>query len=642
MKANAALAFTLAGLSLWLLRAETEPSVSANRYRRVAQFCASTVLLVGLLTLTEYVFSWDLGIDQLLFQETLGAIGTSSPGRMGPDTALNFVLVGIALLLLEVKTRRGHRPAQLLALTAGFVSMLALIGYAYGSTSFYGVPSYTKVPVHTAATFVVLCVGFFSARPDGPLMTILTSASASGFMARRLLAAAVFLPLVLGWLMFMGQRAGLYDTEYGLALFALSNILVLTVLILWSASLLFRTDTERRRAEESQRATEERFRAVAETANDAIVSWDSCGNISYFNKAAERTFGYPAADVLGKPLTVLMPERFHDAHRQGLARFLSTGEAHVIGKTVALTGKRTDGSEFPLELSLATWKAPEGLFFTGMVRDVTERKRTEGIEQIKTLERHRAELARSNVELTAANRELEAFTYSVSHDLRAPLRHVDGFSKILLEEFAPQLDSNAQHCLQRIQEGVRQMGVLVDDLLNLGRVGRQTLSRQPTALKSLVLEVLAELKSEAAGREIEWGIGDLPVVECDPSLMKLVFANLLSNAIKFTRLQRQAVIQVGQMTAEGQPVIFVRDNGIGFNMRYAHKLFGIFQRLHRQEDFEGTGVGLANVQRIIHKHGGRVWAEAEPYKGATFLFTLAGTAIGQPETKATVRGEAWQ
>jgi two-component system, sensor histidine kinase and response regulator len=256
------------------------------------------------------------------------------------------------------------------------------------------------------------------------------------------------------------------------------------------------------------------------------------------------------------------------------------------------------------------------------------------------LHRKTQQLETLNDQLAAANKELEAFSYSVSHDLRAPLRQVDGFSKILLREFGPQLDSGGQHYLERIREGVQRMGRLVDDLLNLGRVGRQVVVRRPTALKATVMEALAELKPEIVDREIEWRIGDLPLVQCDPGLMKLVFANLLSNAIKFTRQQKQAVIEVGQMIVEGQPVIFVRDNGVGFNMRYAHKLFGIFQRLHRQGDFEGTGVGLANVQRIIHRHGGHVWAKAEPYKGATFFFTLPGTAVAEPESHATVRGRA--
>ncbi len=627
IKANTAVAFILAGLSLWLLC--PEPSAIANRRRRLAQFCALTVVLVGLLTLTEYMFGWDLKIDQLQFQELRGAIGTSSLGRMAPNTAFGLVMVGLALVVLDVETRRAHRPAQFLALMAGLVSLLAFIGYPYASTSFHMISSYTGMVWYASLTMLVLCTGILFARPDRGVMTIVTSKGVAGLVVRRLLPAAVFLPIVVGWLRLAGERAGLYETEFGLGLFALLNVLVFGALIWWTADLVFRVDAERGRAEESRRAIEERFRAVAETANDAIVSADSFGNITYFNKAAESIFGYPAPDVLGKPLTVLIPGRYHDAHGRGLARYLSTGEARVIGKTVELAGKRKDGSEFPLEFSLASWMAGKQTFFTAMIRDITERKLTE------------EKLARTNEDLTSVNKELEAFTYSVSHDLRAPLRQVDGFSKILLEELAPQLDSNSQHCLRRIQDGVQQMGRLVDDLLNLGRVSRQALVRQRTALKSLVLEVLAELNPETKGREIEWQIGDLPVAECDRGLIKLVFTNLLSNAVKFTRPQEHAVIQVGHMTSEGQMVIFVRDNGIGFNMRYVDKLFGIFQRLHRQEDFEGTGVGLANVQRIVHRHSGRVWAEAVPHKGATFYFTLGFESTG-PEINATVRGGACQ
>ncbi len=249
-------------------------------------------------------------------------------------------------------------------------------------------------------------------------------------------------------------------------------------------------------------------------------------------------------------------------------------------------------------------------------------------ELVKVIaERKRAEetLKKAHAELQSLNAELEAFTYSVSHDLQAPLRHINGFSKMLVEEFGPRLDSAAQYYVQRIQEGSQQMGQLVDDVLNLRRLGRQKLYRQVTGLNSLVEEVLRNLQPEVEGRQIEWQIGRLPLVDCDPALMKQVFANLLSNALKFTRLRERAVIEVSTMKQEGQPVVFVRDNGVGFSMKYADKLFGVFQRLHRQEDFEGTGVGLATVQRILHKHGGRAWAQAELDKGATFYFTL-GTA----------------
>ncbi|HYM78189.1 MAG TPA: ATP-binding protein [Candidatus Dormibacteraeota bacterium] len=239
----------------------------------------------------------------------------------------------------------------------------------------------------------------------------------------------------------------------------------------------------------------------------------------------------------------------------------------------------------------------------------------------------------------ASNRELEAFSYSVSHDLRAPVRHVMGFSEILTKEYGAALPPDAQHHLQRIQQGARRMGQLVDDLLSLARLGRQGLRLEKASLNRLVEEVISELMPDTSGRQLQWKVGDLPAVECDGSLVKQVFQNLLSNALKFTRSRPRAVIEVGCMDQAGTPVVFVRDNGVGFNMKYADKLFGVFQRLHRAEDFEGTGVGLATVQRIIQKHGGRIWPEAALDKGATFYFTLGASEKTELKTKAAMAGD---
>jgi signal transduction histidine kinase len=259
------------------------------------------------------------------------------------------------------------------------------------------------------------------------------------------------------------------------------------------------------------------------------------------------------------------------------------------------------------------------------------------------LARKAEELSRSNVlldqakrELEHTNAELEAFSSSVAHDLRAPIRAIDGFTRILIEDFSAQLPPTARQYLNDIRQSACAMSQMVKDLLKLSRLQYQKLSLQATPLNDLVESVLRDIKAEFSSREIEWRIGALPVVNCDPGLVRQVFANLLSNAVKFTRNQKPAVIQVEQMTSESELIILVRDNGIGFDPNVATKLFGLFVRLHDVKDFEGTGVGLATVQRIVQKHGGRVWADSLPGQGATFYFSLQEAQTAHEKTEYAV------
>jgi PAS domain S-box-containing protein len=343
---------------------------------------------------------------------------------------------------------------------------------------------------------------------------------------------------------------------------------------------------------------------------DALCIAGTDGYFKRVNPAWTRVLGYSFEELTSRPYLEFI-------HPDDIA---STRSAE---RTVAAGGIESFDNRYRTKDGRYRWlnwnsqPDPRGKLIYAAARDVTE-SRAAG-ERLQVLN---AELEARARALDEANRELEAFTYSISHDLRAPLRHIDGFGRILLEEHSAQLDSEAQRCLEVVRQATRRMGEMVDDLLNLSRTARQPLSIQVTRLNPMVEEVVAELDGARQGRRIEFRVGALPTVVCDPGLVKQVFANLISNAVKYTRGREVAVIEVGQQADRDQNAVYVRDNGVGFEMKYADKLFGVFQRLHRSEDFEGTGVGLATVQRIVHRHGGRIWAEAKLDEGATFYFTL--------------------
>jgi len=1028
IKVNTALSFILAGIALRGMAADKPNSVK----HWIVQVSALIVIIFGTLTLAEYIFNVNLGIDQLFYKE-IPPSNNLLPGRMSLMTAISFAFIGFSLFFIKKGIDSTSWFNQLLALFTGLIGSTGLIGYIFDVTSLYQVGPFSSMAVHTSIGFILLSAGTLCAQPQAGLMKIVSTESIGGVLLRRFLPFVFGIPISLGLLILFGEKAEFYNPQFGLV----SMVILITALLgvaLWiSAASLNNIEGIRQKTETTLQESQERLVGIFNSAMDAIISINEEQIITIFNPAAEVMFQRSAENVIGMPLTILIPERLHTTHEMDVKVFAQTSVTkRVMGRLGLVFGIRADGSEFPLEASISkieigskkvstailrditertlaeeklvesenqfrravtespmpmlihdeddtnlyvskgwtkysgyllediptmfewTQKAygegsgiakdyidnlfdinetlsngewtintkngekriwefyttpigkshegkrillsmavdvtertlaeeeirklnieleqrvnqrtaqlqeseekfskaflnspaavsiasmPDGRYVNvndalailtgyskeelightsvelglidstsrtrimeetlkhGVVRnveiqihtkskhiaevltsveqievggqpcmlsvnyDITERKRTEAevlrlnhdLEQrqialseannlLQTLldnmpdhiyfkdtrsrfirnsksqakmmglddptevigktdfdffpqahaqrsyneeqnlinsdqplidieerviwpdgrltwvsttkmplrdsesqivgsfgisrditarKQAEEELKKSNTQLDATNKELEAFSYSVSHDLRAPLRSIDGFSLALLDDYGDLLPTEGRDYLMRVRNAAQRMAQLIDDLLNLSRVTRGVLEHTKVNLSATVENILNELQKENPKRKVNFKIEPDLVINGDQRLLKIALENLLSNTWKFTSNNEITSIEFGITKKNGESAFFVRDNGAGFDMAYAGKLFGAFQRLHAVTEFPGTGIGLATVQRIVHRHGGHIWAEAEVGKGATFFFTIPVLELTQATT----------
>jgi PAS domain S-box-containing protein len=390
------------------------------------------------------------------------------------------------------------------------------------------------------------------------------------------------------------------------------------------------------------------FRGLLESAPDAMVISSADGTIITINAQTEKLFGFPRNEIIGKKVELLIPERFYHIHTHHREGYVENPKVRGMGVGMELFGRRRDGSEFPVEISLSPLKITDqdGLNVIAAIRDITKQvesrdvikklnenlenlvqKRTAELEKLyKEVHDMNLELesrvAKRTLELEESNRELESFSYSVSHDLRAPLRSIDGFSNKLLKDYSHLMDDQGKDYFSRVISATHKMGQLIDDLLKLARLSRVEMNITTTDLSDLVELTAAEFKAASPDRKVDFVIQPGLVAKADRSLMQIALQNLLGNAWKYTRKKPEAKIEFSSFQDDSKTVYFIRDNGVGFDMRYVNKLFGAFQRLHSTSEFEGSGIGLATVKRIIRRHQGTIWAEGDVNEGAVFYFTL--------------------
>lgn len=650
IKANNAAAIVLVGAGLWL--------TARDQHARLRTALGIAIALIGALTLSQDLFGASFGIDELLASHPDPAANTM-PGRMSPLSACMLMMFGGALALTQARVQA--RISQALFFIALGVSFALMCGYTYDARKIYAPGPHAAVSLYTTVAFILASFAGLLARPNLGLIAVATSDSSAGALVRRLMPTLMLFPVALGWLRLRGQEEGLYDTPMGVALLVVSSTMVLSFVTLLIASSL-------RRAEYDLKQSVSRLNVLADCSREFAISTtdydrlldaitrklgeelgELCG-IRLLTKdglALERSGSVYHADPSILELATSVILKVPQAVGQGMSgRIAATGEPLLIPfiPTATLAAQAEPSYRAFLEKMQACSVLGVPLTLRGRVigvinlvrstsfppytsddltlaRDIADRAAL-AIENAQLINELEQRVASRTEALAVANSELESFSYSVSHDLRAPLRAIDGFSQALLADYDSVLDGTARHYLTRVRAATQRMGQLIDDLLSLAQLQRAELKPATLNLSEMAESVVSELRIASPERAVEVVIQSGLVAQADRRFMRLVLENLLGNAWKFSEKVSAARIEVGCTQIGDETVFSIRDNGAGFDMTYAHKLFGPFQRLHAFHEYEGTGIGLATVARAIARHGGRIWAEAKVGEGATFFFTL--------------------
>lgn len=624
MNPATAVAFILSGSSFLLFNTKIH---SKTKYV-VASTLAGSVCLIGILKVLELLTGIELGLDSALYAITSYGNEVVDFNFMPATAAVCFILVGFSLFLLNMEVFPTPSIPHLLVFITALISLFSLLCSAFAPNAG---SSAAPLSVNTSLCFFFISVSVLFIEADKGLFRAFTGKTSGGMTAKFLVPAAIIVPVLLGYLRIHGEHAGLYNTEFGTALYTIAIIAVGMILLGYNSSILNRRDALRDRIEQRLEninieletrvregtdtilKNEKIYKTIASNIpNSAIFILDKDERFQLIEGDSFEKLGYSRANMLYKKAEAVIPP-----HRYAV---LGPLYKRMLNGERFSTQRRVNGLD--LFVQYVPLMNIEGADNMGMIIsvDITDVKKAEN--EIRELNRKlERKVIAGTEQLIAANKELEAFSYSVSHDLRAPLRAIDGYTRIIEEDYGKLLDEEGKRLLETVQSNAKRMGVLIDDLLAFSRLGKKDLLKTSVNMTANASAALTEINKNVDHRAAVI-IEDLIPVQADYALISQVFINLISNAIKYSRKKDKPVVRIHSERVKNDIVYSISDNGAGFDMQYANKLFGVFQRLHSTEEFEGTGVGLAIVHRILTKHGGRVWAEGKIGEGATFYFSL--------------------
>jgi PAS domain S-box-containing protein len=646
MKANTAIGMGLLAITNFIFRSE-RLSPKSPFLRALGFSCSLTAFAIGLLTLIEYRYDVNFGIDEFFFTEIVTVKGLFPPGRLAPITALIFIAVGTAQLLIFNDRRKFYWASQVVTFVALVLPFQALVGYAFGVTYSFGNSFYTQMAVHTTALAILTCIGLLATRTERGWVEVVLSKTSGGAMARNLLIWAVAVPPLVQWIQITGEHLGLYGDDFGSVIRIVGNMVFFVSMVLKNALALQSGDLLKNQTEEKLRIlaaekqveaavalSEARLRAIFDAAFDAIVGMDHEGKISDWNPKAELMFGWKHEEVIGKSMSeMIIPHEHREAHQRGLHHFTQTGEGPILNQTIEVEALRRDGELFPIQLSVTPIKMGEVVLFTAFIADITLRKKNE------------SDLISARQEALDAVRSKSAFLANMSHEIRTPLNGVIGMTDLLLDT---PLDDQQKKYAKIVQDSGIGLLTIINDILDFSKIDAGKLSLEILDFSpSGVIEAQAEL---LATRASEKGLAILTfadpalasTLKGDPGRIGQILLNLISNAIKFTEQGRIKVSAIPLKTEEGicEVEFSVEDTGIGLSPEQVSRLFRPFVQADGStaRKYGGTGLGLSICKQLVDLMGGTIRMESVMGEGSRISFRIP-LAVVESKSMQSQRAE---